>query len=300
MSRLGPNLFSEAYGADPDDGELVRSARQGDGGALDRLVRRHQSWIYNLALRMLWDARDAEDATQEILVRMVTGLSSFRGESAFRTWAYRVAANHLLTWRKGRTEQVVGSFECYGRALEETPDDASADPEHDPELRTLVEEAKIGCTTGMLLCLDRQQRLVFVLTEIFEVSDTVGAEVLEMSRENFRQVLSRARRQLYGFMQGRCGLADLANPCRCARKTRGFIRAGIVDPQRLQFTGPALSRVAEVAPRLSRTLDAWARSGYAEIFRDHPYQESPDLAANLRALIQDHRLSAMLDAGRTE
>lgn len=284
----------------PDDSELVRLALGGDHGALDRLVRRHQSWIYNLALRMLWDARDAEDATQEILVRMVTGLSSFRGESALKTWVYRVATNHLLNWRRGRVEQIITSFDCYGHELDKTPDDASASLDHDPELQALVEEARIGCTTGMLLCLDRTQRLVFLLAEIFEVSDVVGADVLDMSRENFRQTLSRARHQLYGFMQGKCGLANPANPCRCARKTRGFIQAGIVDPERLQFAGKARARVERLVPRLSRALDAWSQAGYAQIFQDQPFQQGPDLAASLRSLIQDHRVSTLLDTGRAQ
>lgn len=293
-SRPVPNPLSEMYGADPSDSGWVCSANKGDRTALDKLIRRHQPWIYNLALRMLWDARDAEDATQEILIRIVTALSSFRGESAFRTWAYRVATNHLLTRKRGRVEQIIGSFECYGRALDETPDDASADPSvHDPELQILIEESKVGCTTGMLLCLDREQRLVFVLGEVFDVSDSIGAEVLEMSRESFRQRLSRARRQLYGFMQGKCGLANPANACRCARKTRGFIREG-VDPKRLQLTGPALSRVAEVAPRVSHLLDAWAQAGYGEIFRNQPFQAGPDLASSLRALIEDHGVRALL------
>jgi len=81
---------------------------------------------------------------------------------------------------------------------------------------------------GMLLCMDRQQRLVFVLGELFEVSDTAAAKVLELSPDNFRQRLARARRQLGEFMRGHCGLMDARNPCRCARRTRAFIHDGIV------------------------------------------------------------------------
>jgi hypothetical protein len=61
------------------------------------------------------------------------------------------------------------------------------------------------------------------LGEILEASDAPGAEILGTSRANFRQRLRRARQQLRGFMAGRCGLAEPSNPCRCARKTRGFI-----------------------------------------------------------------------------
>ena len=67
-------------------------------------------------------------------------------------------------------------------------------------------EAMISCTSGMLLCLDREQRLTLVLGAIFEVSDTVAAVVLEITPDNFRQRLARARRDLRNFMNDKCGL----------------------------------------------------------------------------------------------
>ena len=84
----------------------------------------------------------------------------------------------------------------------------------------------MSCVSGMLLCLDREQRLTYILGEIFGVTDTVAAELLEISSENFRQRLARARRDLHNFMNDKCGLVNSANPCRCAKKTRGFIEAG--------------------------------------------------------------------------
>ena len=103
------------------------------------------------------------------------------------------------------------------------------------DVHLLVDEARISCTSGMLLCLDREQRLIYILGEIFEVTDTVGAELLEISRENFRQRLARARRELHNFMNDKCGLVNRANPCRCDKKTRGFMQAGWVDPANLLF-----------------------------------------------------------------
>src|SRR5262249_61676474 len=58
--------------------------------------------IYNVARRMLLDRHDAEDATQEALVRIVTRLAQFRGESAFSTWAYRIAVRRILDFREQR------------------------------------------------------------------------------------------------------------------------------------------------------------------------------------------------------
>ena len=80
------------------DAEVAR-ARAGDRAALESVVRAIQKDVQGLALRFLWHPQDAEDAAQEILVRVVTGLGGFRGESGFRTWVYRVACNTLLSLR---------------------------------------------------------------------------------------------------------------------------------------------------------------------------------------------------------
>jgi len=77
----------------------VKRAQQGDQAALEELIAQIQSKVYGLALRMLWHPEDAQDATQEILLRVVTHLATFRGESSFYTWVYRIAANHLFRFR---------------------------------------------------------------------------------------------------------------------------------------------------------------------------------------------------------
>src|SRR5881628_736710 len=89
------------------------------------------------------------------------------------------------------------TFAKYGAGLNSAPDEELPDPKSVPaDLKMLVDEARIGCTSGMLLCLDREQRLIYVLGEIFGVTDKVGAELLEIRRDNFRQKLTRARRDL--------------------------------------------------------------------------------------------------------
>src|SRR2546429_6005520 len=105
--------------------------------------------------------------------------------------------------KRRSAENRVTTFGDYGAAITSTPDLDLPDPASVPvALPLLVEEAKVGCTMGMLLCLDRKQRLLFTLGEILGVSDTAGGEVLQMSADNFRQCLARARRDLHSFMNG--------------------------------------------------------------------------------------------------
>ena len=256
---------------------------------------RHQPWIYNLALRMVHHPEDAKDATQEVLIKLFTRLSTFDGRSSLRTWLYRIAINHLLNMKRGRAETRGITFEEYGRALDDTPDAELPDPHAVPvDVQLLVAEARIGCTSGMLLCLDREQRLIFILGGIFSVSDVVGAELLELSRDNFRQKLSRARRDLQNFMQDKCGLVNTANPCRCAKKTRGFITAGHVDPNNLRFARERVTHVRDVAARVTAEITG-LDAAYAEVYRDHPFLKSPNFVAALRELLNQPEFRSTLD-----
>src|SRR5260370_7960733 len=79
----------------PDE-ELVAKAQAGDRDALERLVRRHQAWVFNIALRMMWRRDLAEDATQEILIKVVTKLSTFTAQTQFTTSLHRTPLIHPL------------------------------------------------------------------------------------------------------------------------------------------------------------------------------------------------------------
>jgi RNA polymerase sigma factor (sigma-70 family) len=278
-----------------DDGMLVRRASGGDGDALEQLIHRHQAWVYNIALRMLAHPHDAEDATQEIFIKALTRLASFEGRSTLRTWLYRIAVNHVLNMKRGRLEPEALTFSCYAHGLDNTPDQDLPDQSSVPaDVRLLVEEARISCTSGMLLCLDRGQRLVYILGEILDVGDAVGAELLEISPENFRQRLSRARSDLHSFMNDKCGLVNSANPCRCAKKTRGFMEAGYIDATNLVFAHARMTQVRDAVAATARAV-ATLDEQCARIYREHPFYEPPDIAHALRRLIDSSDFRRAVD-----
>ena len=82
-SPASPNPLADVPSGDADDQDLIRHIREGSRDALELLITRHQAWIYNIVLRMVYNPYDAEDATQEILIKLLTTLSSFEGRSRF-------------------------------------------------------------------------------------------------------------------------------------------------------------------------------------------------------------------------
>ena len=251
--------------------ELATQAVAGDDRALAALVEGVQDDVYRLALRMLWHPEDAEDASQEILFKIVTNLASFRGESALRTWALRVATNHLLNVRRSRVEERSFTFEEFGADLLDGLADLRGDP---PDQALLVEEVKLGCTQAMLLCLDRDERIAYILGDVFELRSQVAGEILGIEPETYRKRLSRARGRLRDFMWEYCGLLNSRAPCSCARRVTRAVETGRVDPSKLLFAGKG-ETPSRRRPMLEDVVEMESLHEMAAIQQSHPRWQAP-------------------------
>ncbi len=234
--------------------ELARQAADGDRDALAALVRELQHPMYRLALRFLGDPDDAQDACQEILIRLVTRLGTFEGRSKFTTWAYTVATRSLLRTRKRVVESSVHSAERFAALLDAGMGDIDTTIE-ETEYRLLCEEVRISCTYGMLLCLSRGQRAAYLLADVVGLTDVEGAEILECTRAAFRQRVARARRTLRQVIDNRCGLVEPSNPCRCGRQITASRTAGILQPDNLRLAEHPRNEVRLWIEPLAKQLD---------------------------------------------
>jgi RNA polymerase sigma factor (sigma-70 family) len=263
--------------------DLVQLAVGGDRDALDELVRGLQGDIYGLALRMLWNREDAEDATQEILVRTVTRLSQFDFRSRLKTWVYRIAVNYILDVKKSPVERMHLTFERFGDDL---VDGLSSDGPTDSERSLLTEEVKIGCTLGMLQCLDRPHRLAYVLGEILDLSGPEAAEALGISPDLFRKRLQHARAAIEAFTRSYCGLASDSATCACHRRVPAALRLGRVTPDALDFARQPTS-YQETRGLVRRAEEArWALQVHRST---HPRASAVDFARRLAQSLDSTR-----------
>jgi RNA polymerase sigma factor (sigma-70 family) len=268
-----------------DDRILIDKATGGDRKALEEIIKRYQDWIYNIALSFVADRDDAADITQEVLVKIVTKLATFKHESDFKTWLYRIIKNHFLNMKRRKYELYSMTFDQFGKDLDDIGDEELSTYAFEVEEKYIVEEAKLSCMKAMLLCLDREQRLIYILGELFEFTDTIGSEVMEMSKENFRVKLHRARQQLYNFMNNKCGLINKSNPCRCARKTAGFIKMGFVDPVKLHFQKDVIASINKIIDRKVESYSSEVISEYQKLYLEHPFLKSPESLESIRKLL---------------
>ncbi len=265
--------------------DLVEAAKEGDKAALDSLIEAIQDRVYGLAMRMLSNARDAEDATQEILVKVVTHLGSFRGECALTTWVYRIASNHLLSTHKRRAERLEINFDVWERRVETGLEARSTASFAEPEERLLVRETMIGCMQALLLCLNRDLRMTYVLGEVIGIAGPQGAYILGISTAAFRKRLSRARGLVRHFMGKKCGLVNPENACRCEKQVSYAVETGWIKRDRLQFARHSQSDLdLKLIENQVTEIDQVLR--IAALFRSHPeYKASTEFIESLKQMM---------------
>jgi RNA polymerase sigma factor (sigma-70 family) len=269
---------------------LIARTKGGERAAAEQLVLAIQDDVFRLALRMLGLRAEAEDATQEILLQVLTHLSAFRGESAFRTWVWRIASRHLLRHRKGKREEVA-SFATIEMLISKGESNPPLPAVHAAELALLAEEVRLSCTEGMVLSLERDQRVSWILAEVFELSSEEAADVLEIEPAAHRKRLSRAREKLGAWMGKNCGLAEPTNACRCARQVPVATEFGVVDGSDLQY-----AKRGESPRALPIVSEANEIEAAAAVLKGHPAYTAPaSVLAQIRALLDSGKYR-MFDA----
>jgi RNA polymerase sigma factor (sigma-70 family) len=261
--------------------DLVARAQRGDGHAAEAVLVAVGDDIHRLALRMTGCPDDALDATQEILVKVLTRLSTFNGEAAFTTWVHRVAVNHLLDRRRSAVERFELTFGAFAEDLHDGL--APVAPNAGPELDLLAREVKHGCTLALLTCLDRESRVAYVLGEVFGVASAEGAWICGTTEAAYRKRLSRARAAVRAFVAEHCGLvAPAVARCHCRKRVPVAVRLGRVDPAIAEHVTAA--DVEDAVGEMEALYDA------AGLLRSVPDTAAPDeVAVRIRSLLASGR-----------
>ncbi len=219
---------------------LIGRAVAGDKEALGTVLECVQDLVFNLSLRMLGTFPDAEDASQDIMLKIVTHLSTFKGESAFSTWVFRIAVNHLKDYKKHMFAKMPLSFAFYGEDIKNAKIDDVPDLTQNVEQSVLAEELKLSCTNVMLQCLDAEERCIFIMGTMFQVDSRIAGEILDITPETYRQRLSRVRRKVADFLSEYCGEYG-SGTCKCAQRVNYAIQNHRIAPDRLDFTAATIS-----------------------------------------------------------
>ena len=270
---------------------LIEQATAGDKAALETVLAGVQDLVFNLSLRMLGTFHDAEDASQDILLKIMTHLSSFKGESAFTTWVFRIAVNHLKDYRKYMFAQFPLSFEYYGNDIRSGKVQDVPDLTQNVEKAILAEELKLSCTNVMLQCLDPESRCIFILGTMFHVDSRIAGDILGITPEAYRQRLSRVRKKMAEFLSEYCGEYGQGS-CRCAGRVNYAIQNHRIAPGQLDFTSAKPSDAAVEVTAAMEEID-----GYSQQFSFcRAYQSTERLKQMIRDFLNGPAFSTVAGA----
>lgn len=174
-----------------DDATLVVRAQERDPQAFEALVRRHQRKLYALAVRLLGDPAEAEDAVQEAFISAWRRLPDFRGEAAFSTWMYRIATNRCLNTARGRRPTV--PLDSVRRVLSPSETDSPERAAMRSDRLAALERALAGLPSGLRAC--------WVLREVDGLGYTEIAAIVGASPDAVRGRIYRARTRLAEVMR---------------------------------------------------------------------------------------------------
>ncbi len=276
-----------------DKGEdiiLINKIKNGNKKALEELVQRHYPYIYNVALKFFNGLQDAEDAAQEVVIKLITKIDSYNPEKAkLRTWLYRIVFNHYLNAKKSGPEKIlVDGFNTFFGIIDEVPDHHLSN-EEEQEMKELIEEVQITCMAGMLMCLNREQRLIYIVGDLFDIDHNLASEIFEITPANFRKKLSRTRKELYNWMNNKCGLVNKENPCRCPKKTRGFIKKGFVNPEKMKWNSNFSKRIFELSDEKADVMAAERDMIYHRLYKEHPFKDTANKSEAILSEILDNK-----------
>lgn len=178
---------------------LIIRIKAGNNAAIEELLLLHEPFIYNLAWKFTNNENEAKDLSQDALIKIFSNLSTFKGKSAFRTWAYRIVFNEFMQTKRRPMEDMWKGFDDFSEKLNAIPSiDLSPEEEEEQILRTKT--ARTRCMSGMLMCLTREQRLLYLVGEVFKIDHNTGSEVFGLTKDNYRKKLSRTRKDFHSFI----------------------------------------------------------------------------------------------------
>ena len=190
------------------ENEIIRRVLQGDTDAYELLVLEHQKSVYNIALRTVGNAEDAADITQDALIKAYSSLSSFRGDSKFSVWLYRITVNLCRDLLRSRSRRPTVSLTVEDDAGEDTVLD-TADPAPTPEEQLERRETREAVRRG-LDSLPPDHREILLLREVRGMSYDEIAEALSIETGTVKSRIFRARKKLCAFLTAEGNISEFS------------------------------------------------------------------------------------------
>jgi RNA polymerase sigma factor (sigma-70 family) len=241
---------------------------------LIRLLNGIKDQIFNLSARMLSDVQSAEDATQDIFLKIFNQIGTLKDKAKFKPWALTVAKNHLLNVVKEDARFQHISFDIMEHDCSISLSNSCLTDVADMEKDKMLAELKISCSQAMLMCLTKEERFIYILSSMFELNSIDGGTIMEISPDTYRQKLHRARTKLKNFLEKNCGLINKSATCQCRKRLDYAFSKGRISKDKLDFTAEKYIPGDMNIPAFIEMMENY--EDYSDIFKQNPQYAMPE------------------------
>jgi len=211
-----------------DYNELISGLKNGSSECFNYIFKNYGVKIYNLALRMTGNKEDAEDITQETLIKVYRNIDKFKGNSHIYTWIYAITKNNCLRHLEKINKVSFSSLEYLIDNVQ------SKSTYQDPEKAFYISQVKEGCLMGLVRSLPFYQRLAFILVILFKISVRDTAAIIGKNENTVRILIHRARMNIKNFLCRNCSLYDKKNSCKCENLINFSMKQGWIKKYKIK------------------------------------------------------------------
>lgn len=251
-----------------DKEKILQTALNGDRNSQSGLIELVKDKIFNIAVYYTGDFHLAQDCTQEILLKIISSLHKLKEAQKFENWAYTITSNYLRNYYRDNKKYTGITLEAMEAESTMHLEKNYAVHKDYSEEKEFIYELKVSCTTAMLMCLSKDDRVLLILSMMLELNSLQISEILDVSPEVVRKRLSRANTKIKNFIKNNCGLLNKENSCICRQRVNYAIAKGRVSVEDPYFLKKQHIENQDVLRNKMDKMEELA--GISEIFKNNP------------------------------
>ncbi len=263
--------------------KTLKEAKSGDTKSIEILINLVKDKILNISLYFCGDFHLAEDCSQEILIKIIRNLNKIEDATKFQNWSYTIASNYLRNYHRDNKKFANISFEAMEADSKSHLEINTDSSQESNDIRELAYELKVSCTTAMLMCLSKEDRIIFLLSNLLNINSQEIGDIIGISAPSTRKRVSRANAKLKNFIDNNCGLLNKNNSCHCRQRVNYAILQGRISSDSMYF-----SNNTHIKDKLTHKISKMEElEDLGDIFKNNPnYAVSNDLMKKVYQLAE--------------
>lgn len=280
------------------DTGYIKKIQNGCQESFAHLIRKYQKYIFNIIVRISPNVsfHEAEDISQEVLIKVYNNIPDFRFECTFKVWLYKIVINSAIDFirknKKAKQNKWVNLRVSDNEYLEKYHPDLLNNP---VEARMLIKEMQIKCLIGFFVCLNQRERAVYIFGTILKLPGKMGAQILEMTYANYRKMHSRSKQKIENIMQNSCSLINKKAKCQCKKALSQCLQNNYIKKGKYEYSSDDVKLFRKSLLSANSVFRKFLNKKCHKILRSLPQYESRHTIDSIKKIVTSQDFKAVVN-----